>query len=259
MTPYLRLRQVCLAAPRLEPVVQVLERSLGLAVCHRDEGLAAFGLVNALFTCGEAFLEVVAPMHSGTAVSRFLDRPGGGAYMAIFDCSDAEARRARALAMGVRVVHELDYPGRLWGSQLHPRDGRAVMLEFDHNHGAESLAGAYWPAGPHWRDFQRLDRVRGLPLVEVQSPDVPGLAAHWSRLMAVPVQHDAQGRAGLQFDLGAVRFVPVPAGQAECLRGVQLQVADPAAVLRLAAEQGCVVDGQAFELAGVRLEPVPFT
>ena len=52
--------------------------------------------------------------------------------------------------------------GPFFGVQLHPRDCRATMLEFDRSVGNERLDGAYWPAGPHWRDQQNLARVSGI-------------------------------------------------------------------------------------------------
>src|SRR5215218_8177474 len=103
---YLRLRQVCVVAPELEPAVDAVRHVFGLEVCHRDPGVAKYGLENALFVFGDAFLEIVAPTREQTAAGRFLERSGGrGGYMAIFDCSDPLRRRERAQAMGVRVAH----------------------------------------------------------------------------------------------------------------------------------------------------------
>ena len=183
MKPYLRLRQICVAAPALEPAVQQIRDLFGLEVCFRDENVAKYGLVNALFVFGHAFLEIVAPTREGTAAGRFIERSKGvGGYMAIFDCDDPLARRARAEAMGVRIAHVLDYP-TFFGSQLHPRDCRATMLEFDHTVDGEKLDGHYHPAGPHWQQFQRLDRVSGIPMIEVRTPDPSGLASFWAGLM----------------------------------------------------------------------------
>ncbi|MBI5257957.1 MAG: VOC family protein [Burkholderiales bacterium] len=256
MSDYLRLRQICLAAPSLEPVVEAVQQILGLAVCHRDPGVGKYGLENALFTCGHAFLEVVAPTREGTAVHRFLERSGGrGGYMAIFDCSDPERRRAHVQAQGVRVAHALEYPD-FWGTQFHPRDCRATMLEFDRSAGGESLSGAYWPAGPHWRDAQRLDRVAGLPAIALESPDADGLAAHWSRLTGVPLTRNGAGQAELRFDLGAACFVAAPPGTPERLAVVELAVPAPAEVLAAARRHGCPLEADGFVLAGVRIRPV---
>lgn len=255
---HLNLRQICLAAPELEPVVDTVRAVFGVEVCFRDPAVAKYGLVNALFVFGHAFLEVVAPTRSDTTAGRFIERTGGiGGYMAIFDCSDPEVRRDRAQAMGVRVAHVLDYPG-YWGIQLHPRDCRATMLEFDRTDGAEDLDGPYHPAGPQWRSFQRLDRVRGIPRIDVESADAAGLADHWSRLMDRPVQ-EASGVRTIDFELGCARILTAPEGTPERLRALQVQVADPAAVLAAARAHGLRAEGDGFLLAGMRFEPVPFT
>lgn len=255
MARYLNLRQIALAAPELRPAEEAVRAVFGLEVCHRDPAVAKYGLENALFVFGRAFLEIVAPTREDTAAGRFIERSrGAGGYMAIFDCDDPLARRERAERLGVRIAHVLDYPGFV-GSQFHPRDCRATMLEFDHSDGGEDLDGNYWPAGPHWREAQRLDLVQGIPLVEVEGPDPAGLAAHWSGLMDVPVRDDA-GRPRLDFDLGAVRFGPAPAGSPEHLATAWVQVADPEAVQAAAARHGLPADGPGFRLAGMRFVPV---
>lgn len=251
----LRLRQICLVAAELEPVVDAVHAIFGLAVCHRDPAVAKYGLENALFVCGHQFLEVVAPTRDGTAAGRFLQRSGGrGGYMAIFDTHDPERRRAHAQALGIRIAHEMVYP-EFRGIQLHPVDCRATMLEFDRSTGNERLDGAYWPAGAHWRDVQRLDRVSGLPSVDVCSPDADGLAAHWARIIDVPLARDSEQRPTLRFEVGAVRFVAAPAGTPERLDAVHIAVADAARTLAAARAHGCRLEGDGFMLAGVRMVP----
>ncbi|HWS73750.1 MAG TPA: VOC family protein [Quisquiliibacterium sp.] len=254
MSDYLNLRQICLAAPELGPAVDAVRAVFGLEVCYRDPNVAKYGLENALFVFGRAFLEIVAPTRADTAAGRFIERSGGlGGYMAIFDCSDPERRRERADGLGVRTAHVLDYPG-YWGIQLHPRDCRATMLEFDRTEGAQDLDGPYHPAGEQWRDQQRLDRVLGIPLIETEGPDPAGLAAHWSRLMDRPLRDDG-GRPRIDFDLGAVRFAGAPAGTPERLATAWVQVADARAVLDAATRHGLRVDGDGFRLAGMRFVP----
>jgi hypothetical protein len=47
MTSYLRLRQICLVAPHLEPVISDIAGIMGLKVCYRDGNVAKYGLENA--------------------------------------------------------------------------------------------------------------------------------------------------------------------------------------------------------------------
>ncbi len=255
----LRLRQICLVAPRLAPAVDAIGTILGLPVCHRDPAVGAYGLVNALFVCGHQFIEVVAPTRDGTAAGRYLQRSGGhGGYIAIFDTHDPERRRAHVEALGLRVAHVMQQRG-FFGIQLHPADCRATMLEFDRSDGNERLDGAYGPAGPHWRDFQRLDRVSGIRCIDVASPTPADLAAHWARIIDVPLPRDAPRDPVLRFELGAVRFVPARDGHAERLDALHLDVADAEQVLGAARAAGCATEGagseQAFLLAGVRVVP----
>jgi len=90
MRPYLRLRQVCLAASHLEAAAALIEALLCLQACHRDAGVAQYGLKNVVFPIGcDRFLEVVSPTRAGTPAGRFLElTQGRGGYMLIFDCDD---------------------------------------------------------------------------------------------------------------------------------------------------------------------------
>ena len=61
MAGYLRLRQICLVAPRLEPAISDIADIMGLSVCYRDGNVAKYGLENALLPVDTILLEVVAP------------------------------------------------------------------------------------------------------------------------------------------------------------------------------------------------------
>src|SRR3984893_15632935 len=98
---YLRLRQICLVAPHLEPVIGDIAGIMGLKVCYRDGNVAKYGLENALLPVDTILLEVVAPIQPGTAAGRFLEKTGGrGGYMAIFCCDDPDWPGQHARKMG---------------------------------------------------------------------------------------------------------------------------------------------------------------
>ena len=73
---FLRLRQLCLVAEKLDPVVDTLCQVFGVTVCHRDPEVGQFGLHNALIPFGTSFIEVVAPVTEGTTAGRYLQRKG---------------------------------------------------------------------------------------------------------------------------------------------------------------------------------------
>jgi hypothetical protein len=108
------------------------------------------------------------------------------------------------------------------------------------------------------RAAQIADLLR-LPRIDVQSPDPEGLAAHWARIIDLPVTRNAQHEPTLLFELGAVRFVSVPAGSAERLDALHIEVADAERTCAAARALGCASEGQdadrGFVLAGVRWVP----
>ncbi len=116
MAEFLRLKQICLVAPHLEPFAADIGTVMGLDICYRDEAVGNYGLENVLFPVDSILLEVVAPTRDGTAAGRYLDRIKRadvkegfhGGYMVIFTASDVERRRENAKSIGVRVAHVLD-------------------------------------------------------------------------------------------------------------------------------------------------------
>ena len=104
-----RLRQVALVAADLAAAEEELCALLGSEVMFRDAGLAHFGLRNALWRCGDTFVEVVAPMQQQLAgdggksnpADRFLRRLGepAGGYMAIVQVPDIAAS-SRSIVAG---------------------------------------------------------------------------------------------------------------------------------------------------------------
>ena len=253
MKPYLRLRQICLVASRLEPVIADIAGIMGLAVCYRDGNVEKYGLVNALLPVDTILLEVVAPFRAGTAAGRFLEKTGGhGGYMAIFCCDDPDARAARANALGVRTANVIAHaPYR--GVQLHPRDCRAAFIEFNHTDGSDEVLGPYPPAGPDWQNFIRKDATLALIGVEMQSPDPPGLAEHWGRIIGVAVSRTDQGEAQLRLPNCSFRFVR---GENEIMSALEFRVRDVSAVCDAARKRGYAVAGNEFLLGGVSFRVV---
>ena len=242
----LRLRQVCLAAPRLEPVVDDLQAILGLQVCHRDPGLIAYGLENALLPVGNDFIEVVAPVQADTAAGRFIRRTRGhGGYMAIFQSPDPQAGQARAAALGVRTAHQIDRPA-YQSVQLHPRDCRAAFIELGHSPGGDDHQhGTWWPAGPHWQAGVHTDVTRRLLGIVLESPEPATLLAHWARILGLP-----EANPVLDVDGSCISAEP---GPADALAAMVLDVADIDAVLDRAVDRGHRVQDNSFHLAGVHV------
>jgi hypothetical protein len=248
MAGYMRLRQICLVAPHLEPVISDIAGIMGLRVCYRDGNVAKYGLVNALLPVDTILLEVVAPFQPGTAAGRFLDKTGGrGGYMAIFCCDDPDERGRHAEKIGVRVANVIDH-APYHGVQLHPRDCRAAFIEFNHTDGSDDILGPYPPAGPDWQQSIRKDVTQALTGVEMQSPEPQALAEHWGKIIGIPVTKSKTGEPELALPNCSFTFVK---GASDLMGGLTFKVSNVAKVLAAAEAKGHAVSGDCFALGGV--------
>jgi len=249
MASYMRLRQICLVAPHLEPVISDISAIMGLSICYRDGNVAKYGLENALLPVDTILLEVVAPTQAGTAAGRFIDKTGcRGGYMAIFCCDDPDERGRHANAMGVRTANAITH-APYHGVQLHPRDCRAAFIEFNHTDGSDDILGVYPPAGPDWQKSIRKDTTLALTDVEMESPEPEVLAAHWGKIIGVPVSKGVSGEPELKLPNASFHFVE---GGSDLMSGLTFRVANVAKVRDAAKAKGCKVSGDGFDLCGVR-------
>lgn len=248
MAGYIRLRQICLVAPAIEPVVGDIAGIMGLNVCYRDGNVAKYGLENALLPVDTILLEVVAPFQPGTAAGRFIEKTGGrGGYMAIFCCDDPDARGAHANEMGVRTANVIDH-APYHGVQLHPRDCRAAFIEFNHTAGSDDILGPYPPAGPDWQKSIARDVTQALVEVEMESPEPQALAEHWGKIIGIAVGKGKTGNPELALPNCRFRFVK---GAGDLLSGLTFKVSDIAKVRDAARAKGHPVSGDSFALGGV--------
>lgn len=212
----IRLRQVALVAADLAAAEHDIERDLDVELCFRDPGVAAFGLVNALYPIGDKLLEVVSPSQPGTTAGRLLDKRGGdGGYMVIFQTDDLDTFRRRAAAAGAREVFEAVTDG-ITGIHLHPRDVGGAIVSVD-----EADRWDDWPwAGPAWRDHVRTGTVTDIVAVEIDATDPAAMAARWAEVVGGQLVEPTV----LDLDEGQIRFVP--AGErGEGLAAIELAAA----------------------------------
>lgn len=247
---YLRLRQLCLVAEKLEPVVDDLCAIFGVSVCHRDPEVNQFGLHNALMPFGTDFVEVVSPVVEGTTAGRYLQRRGGdGGYMVILDSESLDRWRRHVAQIGVRIAAPLAL-GDYEGAQLHPRDTGGALLEINTTKNGVDLHGPYWPAGPHWQEHVRTKRVAAIVGAVVQGAEPHATAARWSEILQRPATSDARGWQ-VALDNAALRFVTTEDGRGDGLAGIDLAVPDVKAVTTAAAARKCRVEGSAVHVGGV--------
>ena len=247
----MRIRQVAIAAPALEPVVEHLHAVLGLEVCFHDPGVDVFGLRNALLPVGDTFLEVLAPTRPSTAVGRFLERRAGpGVYMVIVQSDDLAADRERVNKLGVRVVWQAALPD-IATIHLHPRDVGAALVSLDEARPAESW---HW-AGPAWREHVRTACVTGIAGVKIEASEPAALAARWSQVLGRPSVRGRDGSQAIRLEGGAIGFAAAAKGQSDGVSALDLASTKDgrAAALATARLRGLATRNQELSIAGTWL------
>ena len=250
----IHLRQICLVARKLEPVIEDLTAILGVQRCYVDPGVGVFGLENTLMPVGRNFLEVVAPVKENTAGGRYLDRRNGdGGYMVITQAdtlANQQAVRQRALDHGVRVAHEAERNG--WHlCQLHPGDMKAAFLEIEYDQ-QEDFQGNWMPVGgTGWEDKVKQDVTVDYLGVELQSEDPVGLAELWGNVIDAPVARKG-AELSLELNNATLRFVEATDGRGPGLGGLDIRVRDRARLLTEAKNRGCYVSDDQVDICGTR-------
>jgi len=252
----MRVRQVAIAAPVLEPVVEDLRAVLDLEVCFHDPGVEVFGLRNALLPVGDTFLEVLAPIRPNTAVGRFLDRSGPGVYMVILQTDDLALDRERIAKLGVRVVWEAALPG-IATIHLHPRDVGAALVSFDEARPPDSWR---W-AGPSWREHIRTGCVQRVLAVEVAAVEPAATAERWSQVLGRATRQNRDGSWAIPLDGSSIGFGPSPRGQGDGVRALDLASTEEgrAAALASAQARGLATGDGELSIGGtwLRLRSLP--
>lgn len=250
----IQLRQICLVARELEPVLQDLTSILGINRCFVDPGVANFGLENTLMPIGCNFLEVVAPLQEGTAGGRYLDRRNGdGGYMVITQADSKETQQAvrqNALDNNVRVAFESERKD--WNlCQLHPGDMKAAFLEIESD--AYNDFNGHWNpvGGTGWEDKVKQDITVDYRGVELQSNDPVSLAELWGRVAGLPVERRGAELA-MELNNATIRFVEEEDGRGPGLGGLDIAVANRDHILSAAKERGCYVNDDRVDICGTR-------
>jgi len=251
----LTLRQICLVAAKLEPVIDDLKDVLGIEVCYVDPLVSFFGVENSLLAVGTNFIEVVAPIKAESAAERYLERrKGDGGYMVITQTDSLETQalcRSRAQELGVRIAFEMPHDTGNF-MQLHPADTGGSFLEIDWDEKNDHQG--HWPpaGGNGWESHIRTDVVSGILAAELQSPDPRTLAQRWSTIVGAPLSKDTADNLEIRLNNAVVRFVKDIDGRGEGLGGIDIQVADRDHVLQSAEARGLKVSDTQVMLCGVR-------
>ena len=249
----IQLRQICLVAHELEPVLEDLTSILGINRCYVDPGVGKFGLENTLMPIGHNFLEVVAPIEENTAGGRYLERRrGDGGYMVITQADSRESQqrvRQNALDNNVRVAFESERDD--WHlCQLHPGDLKAAFLEIESD-AYNDFTGYWHPVGGlGWEDKVKQDVTIDMIGVELQSKDPVGLAELWGKVTGESISRDG-AELRLTLNNATLRFVEEQDGRGPGLSGLDINVANRQHILAEADKRNCLVNENQVDIGGV--------
>jgi hypothetical protein len=251
----LTLRQICLVANKLQPVLDDLMAVFGIEVCFVDETVGIFGLENSLLSIGTNFIEVVSPVKENTAAGRYLERRGGdGGYMIITQADSAQTQaacRARAQKLGVRVAWEDSHETGSF-MQFHPADTGGAFFEVDWDTKNEHQ-GNWMPAGgTGWANAVHTDVVSDIMAAELQSPDPASLAQRWSGITDIPLRNDTTGHLEMPLKNAVIRFVEATDGRGEGLGSIDLAVTNRERLLKAAVERNLKISESQLMICGVR-------
>jgi len=125
-----RINHLGIAVRTLEEGLAVWRDALGLTVQQIVE-LPDRGLKIAFLPCGETMIELLAPLHETSEVSKFLATRGPGVHHVCLETDDLAACTAQAEAAGVKMLGEgpklgaEGYPVRF----AHPQSTAGTLVE----------------------------------------------------------------------------------------------------------------------------------
>ena len=198
-----------MAVADLDSSVGNLRSKLDLGEPFSDPAIAWFGLRNAVFAIGDAFLELVSPTKEGTDVGRLLERRGGDCgYMAMIQVDDVSNARDRAGGLGIREVFDIEFED-IAEAHLHPGDIGGAIVSV-----SQPLPAGSWRwGGPEWNERSVPGTITGLT---VGVEDADSAEARWREVAGGPLPVDfvaddsGAGITGIELELDGRRLTIDP-------------------------------------------------
>jgi methylmalonyl-CoA/ethylmalonyl-CoA epimerase len=130
----LRIDHIGIAVPDLDAAIEFYGRVFGMACVHVEVNEEQ-GVREAMVSVGPdpagGCLQLLAPLHDGSPIAKFLDRNGPGVQQVAYTVADVEVAAAALRERGVRLLYDAPRPGTA-GSRInfvHPKDAGGVLVE----------------------------------------------------------------------------------------------------------------------------------
>lgn len=121
-----------IAVPDLDVAIAFYRDSFGIASVH-EEINDEQGVREAMMAVGDGTtrIQLLAPLHDGSAIAKFLDRSGPGVQQVAYTVDDIDAVSAELRERGMRLLYDAPKRGTA-GSRVnfvHPKDAGGVLME----------------------------------------------------------------------------------------------------------------------------------
>ncbi|MFT4288735.1 hypothetical protein [Nocardioides sp.] len=211
----LRLRQVVLLTGDLTGSLAAARAAFGFTGGVRDEpGMAELGFAHEVYTFGDTFLEICAPLSADSPHGRLVAE-GDLGYMAVVQVGDLAGVVGRAAEQGIEPVLHQDYGGHPI-SQWHPK-ALGTLAEIDEIDPPET-----WHFAPEIFEHRSTGVATDIVGAAIAVDDPTAMARRWADLLGLEA-------AGTRVRLGSEQldFVETGGGR-RGLRSVDVLAADPA-------------------------------
>lgn len=174
------IRQVVLLVPELEPALAEFRKTFGFTRGTKSDGITKWGFEHEVFTFGDSFLEICAPLAADSHPGRLMERRGAMGYMVVVQVDDLEAVIAKAAVQEIKPLFAEDLDGNAI-SQWHPK-AFGTLVEFDQVNPHDS-----WHYAPRVFEASCTEVARDVVGAVLAVADPAAMAATWSTVLGAPL------------------------------------------------------------------------
>jgi catechol 2,3-dioxygenase-like lactoylglutathione lyase family enzyme len=197
-----RLRQIILLTGDLDAALARAKDVFGFESGVRDEkSMSELGFEHEVFTFGDTFLEIVAPLSPDSSHGRLIAEHGDSGYMVDVQVGDLDDLVERAAALGFAPVLKQVFEGQRI-TQWHPRS-LGTLAEFDQMEPADT-----WHFAPRIFDARTTHVARDICAATLAAADPESMARTWATLLQRPLEGTT-----VRLPDEMLRFVPVGDGR----------------------------------------------
>jgi methylmalonyl-CoA/ethylmalonyl-CoA epimerase len=123
---------VGVAVADLDAAIELYRGVFGMSLDH-EEVNEEQGVREAMMAVGESgsFVQLLAPLHPGSTIARFLDRSGPGVQQVAYRVQDVTEVSRTLRDRGMRLLYDEPRPGTAGSlvNFVHPHDAGGVLVE----------------------------------------------------------------------------------------------------------------------------------